>query len=63
MAQGDFTKQEAHETIIAFLEVVGALTGAKKVKFFGHANDIMLFLEAAQRAAPKEPTVAAVAGR
>ncbi len=54
MAQGQFTEEEAQETMDAFMEVVGALSKSKKGEFFGHANDIMLFLEAAKRAAPKK---------
>ncbi len=54
MAQGEFTKEEATATEEAFLEVYGALTKRKKGEFFGHANDISLFLAAATKAAPTE---------
>jgi len=56
MAQGEFTKEEADETIKAFTEVFKALSKPKQVNFFGHANDIFLFLEAAKREAPNEKT-------
>ena len=55
MAQGEFTKQEAAATEEAFEELLGALPKSKKMQFFGHANDISLFLAAAKRAAPDEP--------
>ena len=54
MAQGEFTKQEADETVAAFKEVFNALPKTKQAVFIGHANDIFLFLEAAKRAAPDE---------
>lgn len=53
MAQGEFTKSEAKETAEAFEEVFGALTKRKQMEFLGHANDIYLFLDAAERAAPE----------
>ena len=52
MAQGEFTKEEATATEEAFKEVFEALPKKKKMEFFGHANDIYLFLAAAKRAAP-----------
>ena len=54
MAQGEFTKEEAQSTIEAFDEVFKALPKTKQMDFFGHTNDIFLFLEAAKRIAPKE---------
>lgn len=54
MAQGDFTKEEAAETMKALNEVFAALPKSKKAEFFGHLNDISLFLESAKRAAPPE---------
>ncbi len=54
MAQGDFTKEEAQETIDAFTEVMKALSKKKQMEFFGHANDILFFLERARREAPNE---------
>lgn len=53
MAQGEFTKEEAKETTVAFTEVFKALPKAKQGKFIGHANDIYLFLSAAEKAAPE----------
>ena len=54
MAQGEFTKQEAAETIKAVDEMFKALSKAKQGEYLGHLNDICLFLEAAQRTAPDE---------
>lgn len=54
MAQGEFTKEEAEETRKTFAEVYSALTKNKQVHFIGHANDIYLFLAAAQEAAPEQ---------
>jgi hypothetical protein len=54
MAQGEFTKEEATETMKALDEVFRALPKAKQAGFFGHLNDISLFLEAAKRVAPAE---------
>lgn len=54
MAQGEFTKEEADETMEAFKEVAQALSKKKLLDYFGHCNDIGLFLEAAKRAAPTE---------
>ena len=54
MAQGEFTKEEAKETAEAFKEVFEALSKRKQLEFIGHANDIYLFLSAAEKAAPNE---------
>lgn len=54
MAQGQFTKEEAAETIKAFQEVFEALSKKKQCDFIGHANDIYLFLEACKRECPAE---------
>ena len=54
MAQGDFTKEEAQETMDAFLEIMKALSKKNQAELFGHANDIVLFLEAAKEAAPRK---------
>lgn len=53
MAQGDFTKEEATEMLKAVEEVWKALPKSKQGQYFGHLNDISLFIEAAKRAAPK----------
>jgi len=53
MAQGEFTKAEAAETEQAFEEVFGALPKKKQGEYFGHANDILLFLAAAKKQAPE----------
>lgn len=55
MAQGEFTKQEADATIEAVKELIDAIPKVKKMAFFGHANDIFLFLQVAKKNAPDKP--------
>jgi hypothetical protein len=57
MAQGHFTKQEAAETKKAVEEMFDAIPKSKRLNYIGHLNDIFLFIEAAQRAAPDEKDV------
>jgi len=57
MAQGEFTKQEAKHVKAAVQEMWESLTKSKRMDFFGHLNDIFLFLEAAETAASDESTV------
>jgi hypothetical protein len=52
MAQGEFTKEEAAETKKAVDEIFDAIPKSKRGNFLGHLNDIFLFLEAAEKAAP-----------
>lgn len=54
MVQGEFTKEEALETREAFREVFAALSKKNRMDFIGHANDIDLFLSAAEIAAPNQ---------
>jgi hypothetical protein len=54
MAQSEFTKEEARLTAEAFREVFNALPKSKLPNFIGHANDIYLFLAAAEKAAPDQ---------
>ena len=54
MAQGQFTKEEADETVKAVEEIHEALTRTKRMEYLGHLNDILLFLQAAKEAAPEE---------
>lgn len=54
MAQGQFTKEEAGETRKAVEEMFDALPKSKKSEYFGHLNDILLFIEAAKKQAPDE---------
>lgn len=54
MAQGEFTKQEAQETIDSVKEILETLSRRKQAEFLGHFNDIFLFLEAAKKNAPDE---------
>ena len=55
MAQGEFTKQELEATRQAVQEIWEALTKNKRLEFFGHLNDIFLFLDAAISYAPDKP--------
>lgn len=57
MAQGEFTKEEAKQTTETFKELFDALPKKKQMEFIGHANDIYLFLSAAEKAAPNEKKV------
>ncbi len=54
MSQGQFTKEEAQATRKAFEEIYTTLSRNKKLDFLGHANDIYLFIDAAEHAAPLE---------
>lgn len=54
MAQGQFTKEEAKETEEAVTEMFKALSKPKQLEYFGHLNDIMLFINAAKIKAPSE---------
>lgn len=54
MAQGEFTKQEAEETLKAVGDIFEAIPKSKRMGFIGHLNDICLFIEAAKRVAPEE---------
>lgn len=49
MAQGEFKKAEVEEVINVVKEMFNALPKNKKGDFIGHLNDIMLFLEAAEK--------------
>ena len=54
MAQGEFTKEEARETRDAVTEIMESMSKKKAVEFIGHFNDVFLFLNAAEAAAPEE---------
>ena len=54
MAQGEFTKEEAKATKEAVEEMFKGLPKAKRMSYLGHLNDILLFLDAANEAAPAE---------
>ena len=54
MSQGKFTKEEARATKKAVEEVMKAFPKSKVPEFFGHFNDIMLFLNACEITAPNE---------
>lgn len=49
-----FTKEEAKKTSDAVSELFDAIPKSKRMNFFGHLNDICLFIEAAGRAAPEK---------
>lgn len=54
MAQGEFTKEEAVEVRKSFDEIFKALSRSKQMEYLGHANDVYLFLSAAEKVAPSE---------
>jgi hypothetical protein len=54
MTQGHFTKEEAQASNRALEEVMKAFSKSKLIDFFCHFNDLFLFIEAAERAAPSE---------
>lgn len=54
MAQGEFSKAEAKSAREAVDEIFKALPKTRQRDYIGHLNDVMLFLEAAERAAPGE---------
>ncbi len=54
MAQGQFTKQEARRVKEVAEEILSALPRSTKLEYFGHFNDLFLFLDAAERAAPPD---------
>jgi hypothetical protein len=54
MAQGQFTKREARNVREALQEILDALPKSKQLEFLGHFNDLFLFLDAAEKAAPDE---------
>ena len=54
MAQGQFTKEEAEQTKKAVEEMFNAIPKSRRMEYIGHLNDIFLFIEAAQKAAPSE---------
>jgi len=54
MAQGQFTKEEAAETVKAVKELAEAIPNSKRIGYIGHLNDIYLFLRAAENCAPSE---------
>ena len=57
MAQGNFTKEEAKEILVAVNEVFEAIPRTRRMDFLGHLNDICLFLESCTRECPSESKV------
>lgn len=53
MAVGEFTKECAQEALDTLLDMGKRLTKPKLREFFGHFNEIALFIEAAKRHAPE----------
>jgi hypothetical protein len=51
MSQGDFTKANAQNAREAFGEIMKAFPKKKVPEFFGHFNEVALFLDAAERVA------------
>lgn len=54
MSQGQFTKEETDEVYKTVNDLYDAISKAKRSLYTGHLNDILLYLEAAKRAAPTE---------
>jgi len=51
---GEFTKEEAENIKLAIDEIFKALSKPKQREFFGHLNEVFLFVEAVKREAPTE---------
>jgi hypothetical protein len=56
MAQGEFTKEEAQATLETVEDMFEGLPKTKRLNYIAHLNDVLLFVEAAKRAAPPEET-------
>ncbi len=56
MAQGEFTKEEATNATECADAIFSALSSPKARGLFGELNDLLIFLKAAQDAAPSEGT-------
>ena len=54
MAQGQAAKEECRAPEEAVEEIMKAFPKSKVGEFFGHFNDIMLFLAACKKALPSE---------
>jgi hypothetical protein len=55
MAQREFTKSEADESLKALDELFEALPKSRRGQYLGHLNDISLFIGAAKKVAPEKP--------
>jgi hypothetical protein len=53
MAQGEFTKEEADHANKCLSSLFDGIPKSKRGNFLGELNDLGLFLEAANRAAPE----------
>jgi len=58
MAQGEWTKEEAHETEKAVEEMFKALPKKRQFEYIGHLNDILLYIAASAKNAPEEKSLA-----
>jgi len=56
MTQGKASKEEAKATMEAVEELIKAIPKSRLANYFGHANDIFLFLDACERVLPSEET-------
>ena len=57
MAQGEFTKEEAHASIVAVEQLYAAIPKWQRGNHMEHVANIVLFLEAAKARAPTEAAV------
>ena len=57
--QGDLTKENAKNAHAAVNEMFDAISKKKQLDFFGHLNDVLLFLESAMRTLPSENELSA----
>ena len=55
MALGEFTKQEAEETMKALNELFEGLAKVKRMDYLWHLNDISSFINSAKQNAPDQP--------
>ena len=54
MTQGKLSKEEAKSCNEAVVEIMKAMPKSKAMNFIGHFNDVLLFLNAAERDLPSE---------
>lgn len=53
MAQGEFTKEEAQRIREASEDMFNGLPKSRRMDYLGHLNDILLFIDAAQKTMKK----------
>lgn len=54
-SQTAFTKARADIAMACVMEIIEFVPKRKRAEIFGEANDLMLFINAAKRAAPENP--------